>query len=56
MDAFYDTIGRYLEAGMKDFCFIYALGIDSWKAETLTTYDMLQKIALEAIPVLRNKV
>jgi hypothetical protein len=56
MDAFYDTIGRYSEAGMNDFCFVYAYGIDSWKDETITTEDLLQKIALEAIPALRNKV
>jgi alkanesulfonate monooxygenase SsuD/methylene tetrahydromethanopterin reductase-like flavin-dependent oxidoreductase (luciferase family) len=53
MEAFYDAIGRYREAGIHDFCFIYALGIDSWKDQTITTYELLQKIALEAIPALR---
>ncbi len=55
MDAFYDAIGRYSEAGINDFCFLYAPGIDIWKDQAITTVDLLQKIALEAIPALRNK-
>jgi alkanesulfonate monooxygenase SsuD/methylene tetrahydromethanopterin reductase-like flavin-dependent oxidoreductase (luciferase family) len=54
MDAFYDAIGRYREAGIRDFCFIYALGIESWKDQTITTEDLLEQIALEIIPTLRN--
>ena len=56
MDAFYDAIGRYVEAGINDFCFLYAYGIDSWKEQTITTEDLLRRIALEAIPALRNKI
>jgi alkanesulfonate monooxygenase SsuD/methylene tetrahydromethanopterin reductase-like flavin-dependent oxidoreductase (luciferase family) len=54
MEAFYDTIGRYHQAGINDFCFVYALGIDSWKDQTITTYDLLQEIALQAIPALKE--
>jgi alkanesulfonate monooxygenase SsuD/methylene tetrahydromethanopterin reductase-like flavin-dependent oxidoreductase (luciferase family) len=54
MEAFYDTIGRYRQAGINDFCFVYALGIDSWKDQTITTYDLLQEIALQAIPALKE--
>jgi alkanesulfonate monooxygenase SsuD/methylene tetrahydromethanopterin reductase-like flavin-dependent oxidoreductase (luciferase family) len=50
IDAFYDAIGRYAEAGIRDFCFIYAYGIDSWKEQTITTEDLLHRIALDAIP------
>ena len=56
MDAFYGAIGRYAEAGIRDFCFIYAYGIDSWKEPTITTEDLLHRVALDAIPTLRNKV
>ena len=55
MEAFYDAIGRYSEAGINDFCFVYAPGIDSWKDQTITSEHLLQKVALEAIPALRNK-
>jgi alkanesulfonate monooxygenase SsuD/methylene tetrahydromethanopterin reductase-like flavin-dependent oxidoreductase (luciferase family) len=55
MDAFEDTILRYVEAGMNDFCFLYALGIDVWKDNTITTEDLLRRIALEAIPAIREK-
>ena len=54
MDAFSDAIGRYSEAGITDFCFVYAPGLDSWKDQTITTEDLLQRIALDAIPALRN--
>lgn len=56
IDAFYDAIGRYAEAGIRDFCFIYAYGIDSWKEQTITTEALLHRIALDAIPTLRKKV
>jgi alkanesulfonate monooxygenase SsuD/methylene tetrahydromethanopterin reductase-like flavin-dependent oxidoreductase (luciferase family) len=54
MEAFYDTIGRYTQAGFNDFCFVYAYGIESWKDQTITSEDLLRKIALEAIPALRK--
>jgi len=54
MDAFFDAIGRYSEAGINDFCFLYAPGIDSWKDQTITTEDLLQKIALDTIPSIRK--
>jgi alkanesulfonate monooxygenase SsuD/methylene tetrahydromethanopterin reductase-like flavin-dependent oxidoreductase (luciferase family) len=53
-DAFFDTIGRYREAGINDFCFIYAFGIDSWKEQTITTPELLERVALEDIPALRK--
>ena len=56
MEAFYDTIGRYSEAGINDFCFIYAPGIELWKDQAITSEYLLRKIALDAIPALRNKV
>lgn len=56
MDAFYDAIGRYVEAGMRDFCFVYAYKFDSWKEEAITTEDLLRRIALEAIPTLRKNL
>jgi alkanesulfonate monooxygenase SsuD/methylene tetrahydromethanopterin reductase-like flavin-dependent oxidoreductase (luciferase family) len=54
MEDFYDTIGRYREAGMDDFCFIYAYGIESWKDQTITNQDLLERIALEGIPKVKN--
>ncbi len=55
MEAFYDTMGRYLEAGINDFCFIYAHGLDDWKGRAITSEDLLRRIAVEAIPALRMK-
>lgn len=54
MEAFHDTIGRYREAGIHDFCFGYAPGLDFWKEKAITTSEMLQQIAPEAIPRLRQ--
>jgi alkanesulfonate monooxygenase SsuD/methylene tetrahydromethanopterin reductase-like flavin-dependent oxidoreductase (luciferase family) len=54
MDAFYETIGRYTEAGINDFCFVYAPGIQPWKEQTITTEDLLRQVALEAIPKVRQ--
>ena len=56
MEAFYDTIGRYTEAGINDFCFIYSPGVDLWKDQSITSEDLLRKIALEAIPDIRKKI
>jgi alkanesulfonate monooxygenase SsuD/methylene tetrahydromethanopterin reductase-like flavin-dependent oxidoreductase (luciferase family) len=56
LEAFYDTMGRYIEAGINDFAFIYAYGMDSWKDQTITTEDLLRRVALEAIPSLMSKV
>jgi hypothetical protein len=56
MDALHDAIGRYREAGIRDFCFLYALGIDSWKDQTITTEDLLLRIAQEALPALRCSI
>lgn len=53
-EAFYDTIGRYTEAGINDFCFIYSPGIDLWKDQSIASEHLLRKIALDAIPALRN--
>jgi alkanesulfonate monooxygenase SsuD/methylene tetrahydromethanopterin reductase-like flavin-dependent oxidoreductase (luciferase family) len=55
MEAFYDTIGRYSEAGINDFCFIYTPDIDLWKDQTINSETLLQKIAMDAIPTIRNK-
>jgi hypothetical protein len=56
MEAFYDAIGRYHEAGITDFFFIYAYGIDSWKEQTITTENLLHEIALSAIPKARDNM
>ena len=56
MEAFFDTIGRYLEAGINDFCFIYSPGIDLWKDQSINSEELLQKIALDAIPAIRKDV
>jgi hypothetical protein len=56
MDAFEDTILRYAEAGIRDFCFIYAYGLDSFKDNAITTEDLLKRIALEAIPAIKEKL
>jgi alkanesulfonate monooxygenase SsuD/methylene tetrahydromethanopterin reductase-like flavin-dependent oxidoreductase (luciferase family) len=56
MDAFYDTIGRYAEAGINDFCFIYLPGIDLWKDQSIKSEDLLRKIALEAIPTIKSGI
>jgi alkanesulfonate monooxygenase SsuD/methylene tetrahydromethanopterin reductase-like flavin-dependent oxidoreductase (luciferase family) len=54
MEAFYDVIGRYSEAGINDFCFIYAPGINLWKDQAISNEDWLRKIAEEAIPVIKS--
>jgi hypothetical protein len=54
MEAFYDTVGRYREAGINDFCFMYTPGIWLWKNQTINNEELLHKIALEAIPTVRN--
>jgi alkanesulfonate monooxygenase SsuD/methylene tetrahydromethanopterin reductase-like flavin-dependent oxidoreductase (luciferase family) len=56
MEAFYDTIGRYAEAGINDFCFIYGPGIDLWKDQSIDSEDLLRRIALEAIPAIRSGI
>jgi len=56
MDAFYDAIGRYREAGIIDFCFLYVPGNDAWKEQAITSYELLERIALETIPALRKDV
>lgn len=56
IEAFYDTIGGYSEAGINDFCFIYSPGIDLWKDQSINSEDLLHKIALDAIPAIKNKV
>jgi alkanesulfonate monooxygenase SsuD/methylene tetrahydromethanopterin reductase-like flavin-dependent oxidoreductase (luciferase family) len=53
-DAFFDTIGRYREAGINDFCFVFALGLDYWKDQIITTPELLERVALEDIPALRK--
>ena len=54
LEAFYDTIGRYREAGIRDFAFIHAFGVEGWKDNAITNADLLTRIALEAIPRIRN--
>jgi alkanesulfonate monooxygenase SsuD/methylene tetrahydromethanopterin reductase-like flavin-dependent oxidoreductase (luciferase family) len=49
-EAFYDAIGRYYAAGIRDFCFMYAYGINQWKEQTITTENLLHQIALDTIP------
>ena len=56
MEAFYDVIGRYAEAGINDFCFIYCPGIDLWKDQSINNEDLLRRIALEAIPAVRSGI
>jgi alkanesulfonate monooxygenase SsuD/methylene tetrahydromethanopterin reductase-like flavin-dependent oxidoreductase (luciferase family) len=56
IEAFFDTIGRYTEAGINDFCFIYSPGIDLWKDQSIDSEELLHKIALDAIPVIRKNV
>lgn len=55
-DAFYDVVGRYSEAGINDFCFIYAPGIDLWKDQSINSEHLLRRIALEVIPALRRNI
>ncbi len=54
LDAFYDVIGRYAEAGINDFCFIYTPDIYLWKDQSITNEDFLRRIAGEAIPAIRS--
>lgn len=56
MEAFYDAMGRYLEAGINDFGFIYVTGLEGWQHRAITDEAMLKRIALEGIPALRTKV
>jgi alkanesulfonate monooxygenase SsuD/methylene tetrahydromethanopterin reductase-like flavin-dependent oxidoreductase (luciferase family) len=54
MQAFYDTIGRYAEAGINDFCFIFTPGFELWKDQAIDNEELLRRIALEAIPAIRK--
>ncbi len=54
MDAFSDVIGRYAEAGINDFCFIYAPGVELWKDQSIDNEDLLYQIAYEGIPNVRK--
>ncbi len=58
MDAFYDAIGRYTEAGITDFCFIFGDeipdGMQHMKEQFISTRELLHRIALEAVPSLRG--
>ncbi len=56
MEAFYDAMGRYIEAGINDFCFIYAYHLEEWKGRAITNEDLLRRIALEGIAALRTRV
>jgi alkanesulfonate monooxygenase SsuD/methylene tetrahydromethanopterin reductase-like flavin-dependent oxidoreductase (luciferase family) len=64
MESFYDGLGRYAEAGINDFGFIYVdlPGLDSLprignlKEQAITTEDLLRRIALEAIPTVKDKI
>jgi alkanesulfonate monooxygenase SsuD/methylene tetrahydromethanopterin reductase-like flavin-dependent oxidoreductase (luciferase family) len=55
MEAFYDTIGRYIEAGINDFCFIYTSGMNIFPNQGIGSEDLLRKIALEAIPNIKKE-
>ena len=55
MDAFEDTILRYAEAGIRDFCFIYAYRLDPLKDNAIISENLLRLVALEAIPALKEK-
>jgi len=56
IEAFYDAIGRYMEAGINDFCFIYSAGINLGDIQSIPSEDLLRKIALEAIPNIRKQL
>jgi hypothetical protein len=56
MEAFYDTIGRYVEAGINDFCFIYAAGMGIFQGQAIADEDLLRKIAFEAIPKIKKEL
>lgn len=55
-EAFYDTIGRYAEAGIDDFCFIYTPEVDLWKDQAINDEALLYWLAQEAIPKIRGEV
>jgi alkanesulfonate monooxygenase SsuD/methylene tetrahydromethanopterin reductase-like flavin-dependent oxidoreductase (luciferase family) len=56
IEAFNDTIGRYQEAGIDDFCFIYSLGNEAWTGQAITTEDQMQWVSQQAIPGLKSMV
>lgn len=56
LEAFYDTVGRYREAGINDFCFIYVPGYDNYEGRAFVSRDRLERVALEAIPRLRGEM
>ena len=54
-EAFFDTIGRYAEAGIRDFCTIYLPGFDDFYPDRfITNQDWLQWVALEALPSIQS--
>lgn len=56
MDTFYHTIRRYREVGINDFCFILALGMESWRGHAITSESQFLRIAEEALPAMRRTV
>jgi alkanesulfonate monooxygenase SsuD/methylene tetrahydromethanopterin reductase-like flavin-dependent oxidoreductase (luciferase family) len=56
IEAFYDVIGRYSEAGINDFCFIYCPGIDLWEDQSINSEDLLYRIAYEGIPTVHKNL
>lgn len=55
LDAFIDTVSRYIEAGINDFAFIYVPGFEIYKGRAFTSRDQLERAALEAIPKLLER-
>jgi hypothetical protein len=55
MEAFYDAIGRYIDAGINDFCFIYTGGMNIFTDQSIGSEDLLRRIALEAIPNIKKE-
>ena len=55
-EAFNDAVGRYFEAGIREFAFFYLPGFDLWEHQCISTPEWLEKVSGEVIPKLRKQM
>jgi len=54
LDDFQEVVGRYREAGMNEFIFMYAPGVTEFANRAFTSREQLQRIAAEALPAIKE--
>jgi alkanesulfonate monooxygenase SsuD/methylene tetrahydromethanopterin reductase-like flavin-dependent oxidoreductase (luciferase family) len=54
-EALFDAMGRYHEAGIREFVFFYTPGLEAWKDNSIITFELLDEVGREIIPALRKQ-